>query len=45
MVVHPGEQKESGRPYCCFSTLEEGYKKDGETLFAKACSDRIRVML
>jgi len=31
-----------GTPYCGLSILERAYKKDGDRLFSKACSDRTR---
>lgn len=42
-VVHPGEEKVPGDLVAAFQHLKRDYKKDGETLFAKACSDRTRV--
>ncbi|KAK4807195.1 hypothetical protein QYF61_024315 [Mycteria americana] len=38
-VIQPGEEKAPGRPYC---SISGAYKKDGDTLFTKACSDRTR---
>jgi len=41
-VVQPGEEKAPGRPYCGFQYLKGVYKKDGERLCSKPCSNRTR---
>ena len=41
-VVQPGEEKAPGRPYSPFQYLKGTYRRDGEGLFARACSDRTR---
>jgi len=39
-AVHPGEKKAPGRPYSSFPVPEGAYKKAGEGLFTRGCSDR-----
>ncbi|KAK4815546.1 hypothetical protein QYF61_003638 [Mycteria americana] len=39
-VVQPGEEKAPGRPYSSLPVPEGAYKKAGEGLFTRACSDR-----
>jgi len=41
-AVQPGKQKALGRPYSGFSVPEGAYKKAGEGLFTRACSNRTR---
>ena len=41
-VVQPGEEKAAGRPYCGLPGLKGGCKKDGDSLFSKACCNRTR---
>jgi len=41
-AVQPGEEKALGRPYCSLPVPEEAYKRAGEGLFTRACSDRPR---
>ena len=43
MVVQPREEKALGNPYSCLPVVKEGYRKDGEGLFIRECSDRARV--
>jgi len=40
--VQPGEEKALGRPCCSLPVPEGTYKKTGEGLFTRACSDRTR---
>ena len=40
-VVQPGEEKAPGRPYSSLP-VPKRYKKAGEGLFTRACSDRTR---
>jgi len=42
VAVQPGEEKPVGRPYCSLSVLMGAYKKDGDRLFSRSCSDRKR---
>jgi len=41
-VVQPAEEKALGRPYRSLAVNEGAYKKAGEGLFTRACSDRTR---
>ena len=41
-VVQTGEERALGRPYSSLSVSEGAYKRPGEGLFARACSDRRR---
>jgi len=41
-AVQPGEEKSLGRPFCGLPLPEVAYKRAGEGLFTRACSDRTR---
>ncbi|GAB0179531.1 hypothetical protein GRJ2_000418400 [Grus japonensis] len=41
-VVQPGEEKAPGRSNCSFPVPEGAYRKAGEGLFMRECSDRTR---
>ena len=41
-MVQPGEEKAPGRPNCGFPIPEGAYRKAGEGLFIRECSDRTR---
>ncbi|GAB0205580.1 hypothetical protein GRJ2_003023600 [Grus japonensis] len=41
-IVQPGEKKALGRPNCGLPVPEGAYRKDGEGLFTRVCSDRTR---
>jgi len=41
-VVQPEEEKAVGRPYSSLPVPEGAYKRAGEGLFTRACSDRTR---
>jgi len=41
-VVHPGEEKAPGRPYCGLPVPEGAYKKAGGEILTRACSNRTR---
>ncbi|GAB0175795.1 hypothetical protein GRJ2_000044700 [Grus japonensis] len=41
-VIQPGEEKAPGRSNCSLPVPEGAYKKAGEGLFARICSDRTR---
>lgn len=42
MFVQPGEEKASGGPNCGLLVPEGRYKRDGERLLTRACSDKTR---
>lgn len=41
-VAKSRQDKISGRPYYIFQYIKRAYKKDGERLFARACSGRTK---
>ena len=41
-VVQPGEEKAPGRPYSSLPVPTGAYKKAGEELFTRACSDKTK---
>ena len=41
-VVQPGEEEAPGRPYSSLPVPKGAYRKAGEGLFTRACSDRTR---
>lgn len=44
-IAHPGEKKSLGScQFFAFQYLQQAYKKDGQGLFTKTCSERTRGM-
>ena len=41
-IVQPGEEKAAGRSNCALPVPEGAYRKAGEGLFIRECSDRTR---